>query len=814
MRNLKGPQWHMFCQSANLVTYLSIMIRNYIFTAWRNAVRSRATSIINIFGLTIGLTCFILIALYIRYEMSYDLNHEKSDRTYRIAQQQKGNFFRGTDRFAGTPLVLGSTLRREFPDVETATTLQLQNMPLEKDGQVFSEGGLFADEYIFDVFTFPVIAGIGKDALRDPNAIILSAAMAKKYFGNEDAVGKTLVTQGQRLLTVKGIIDDAPKNQHFTFDFIMSFRNLPFFEDESWSSNNFITYIVLPPDRDYKKFETKLVALDKYVKDAYASLPFKPTFFLQPLEDIHLHSQINFEIGINNDISNIWLFASIALIILLLASINYTNLATARSSLRAKEVGMRKALGAKKSQLVYQFLGESFLLTVISFALALALANILLPSFNALLDKQIPFKILIDNWSLIGMIATALLLSGLSGLYPAMYLSALKPSKAIKGSSVKNEKGKPVLSSALVVAQFTVSIVLATGSIVIYQQLHFIQSKKLGYNREHIVYIPNTDRGVSAKFSTLRNELLKNPQIEKVSFPEEVPLNMISEGIVSDWEGNNNKSNLYIYRNHVDYDFLDLFEIELLEGRNFSPDHPADSVNTYILNESAVKALGWEAPIGKRFNGGEVIGVVRDFHFQPMDLTIQPLYLTFRSKANDGYNNIAVKIKMERPDKTVGYILQTLKSVSPHIPFDCHFLECDYDSLYNSEKRFGKAFNIFTALALFIASMGLIGLVSHHIIQRTKEIGIRKVLGASVPSVVSLVSKDFLKLILMAIIIAVPIAFWATNKWLQDFAYKIEVEWWIFIVSGFTALIVGLCTISIQSIKAALVNPVESLKSE
>ena len=789
------------------------MIKNYIIIAWRNLFRDKVTNAINIFGLTIGMTCFILIALYIQFEMSYDMHHEKADQIYRIAQQQEGNFFRGTDRFAGTPSVLTPTLRNEFPDVKAATTLQLYAMPLEKDGHVFLEQGLFSDEYLLDVLTFPILKGLGKEALQDPNAIILTKSLAKKYFGDEEPMGKTLLSENERLLTVKGIIADIPKNQHFSFDFITSFKNLPFYEENRWNSNNFLTYVVLTKGYDYKKLEEKLISLNKYL-GSYAGLPFKPKFFMQPLQSIHLHSKINFEIGANNEMRNIWLFASIAFIILLLASINYMNLTTARSSLRAKEIGMRKVLGARKGQLVYQFLGESFLFTVISFTLAIALASALLPSFNLLLDKSIPFTILGNRWLLTGMLIAALLLTVLSGLYPALFMSTLLPAKAIRGGILKINGGGSALRSSLVVGQFTASMVLAIGSLVIYRQLQFIQQKDLGYNREHVVYIPNNDENISKKFSAIRSELLRNPQIEQVSMATEVPLDMTSEGLVNEWEGNNDKRDLFIYRNYVDYDFIDLFEIELVEGRNFSPDHPTDSVNSYILNESAVKALGWESAIGKQFRGGQVIGVVKDFHFQRFDLTIQPLYLGFRSKANDRFNNIAVKIKMDKPEETMGYIERTMKAISPHTPFDCRFLGYDYDQLYKSETRFGQVFNIFTGLALFIACIGLFSLVSHHVVQRTKEIGIRKVLGASTESIVALVSKEFLKLVLISILIASPVAWWAMNKWLQDFAYKIKIEWWMFVLTGLVAVSVALLTISLQSIKAALMNPVKSLRSE
>jgi putative ABC transport system permease protein len=379
---------------------------------------------------------------------------------------------------------------------------------------------------------------------------------------------------------------------------------------------------------------------------------------------------------------------------------------------------------------------------------------------------------------------------------------------------LKNYKGGSGLRNVLVIGQFTASIVLAIGSIVIYQQLQYVQNKKLGYNRERIIYIPYNDVDISDKFSTIRAELLKNPQIEKISFPPYMPLNMISEGIVNNWEGKNNKENLFIYRNYVDYDFIDLFEIELLEGRNFSPEYPTDFVSSYILNESALKALGWESAIGKQFQGGRVIGVAKDFHFQPFDLAIQPLFLSFRSNANNDLNNIAIKVKMDEPEKTLAYIQQTMKTIAPHFPFEYRFMDEAYNQLYKSEKRFGQAFNIFTILALFIACIGLFALVSHHLLQRTKEIGIRKLLGATTAGIVELLSKDFLKLILISVAIASPIAWWAMNKWLQDFTYRIAISWWIFLIAGVVALLLALITVSFQAIKAAIANPVKSLRTE
>ena len=762
------------------------------------------------------MTCFILITLYIQYELSYDKHHEKADRIYRVIQQQKGNDFRGTDLFALAPMPLVPTLKEGFPEVEAATTLQISDALLSHNEEVFSEQGLFSDEFVFDVFTFPVLKGDGKKALKDPNAILLTESLAKKYFADEPAIGKTLLFENDRPLTVKGIIQDIPDNQHFGFDYITSFKNLPYYEQDlgRWNSNNYRAYVVLPEGYDYKELEEKMTAFDEYTEAAYSSAPFGPKFFLQPILDIHLRSRINFEMSANGDIRYVYLFASIAFIILLLASINYMNLATARSARRAKEVGMRKVLGARKGQLINQMLGESFFLTIISFLVALTLVDILLPAFNQLLDKPIPFHIIGNSWILVVMFSAALLVGGLSGLYPAVFLSAVSPIKAFRGTFLKNYKEGAVLRNILVIGQFTTAIVLAIGSVVIYQQLQFIQNKKLGFNRDQVVYIPFGQQEVNKKATTIKAELLDHPQIEKVSFATVLPLNSYNQGVENSWEGNVNQEELWIYRNYVDYDFFDLFEIELLEGRNFSPDYPTDTTATYILNESAVKALGWESPIGKQFRDGQVIGVVKDFHFQPFDLAIEPLWITFRNSGNSFNGNIVMKVNMDDLDGALAHIQQTMKTLLPQMPFEHRFLDDSYNQLYQSEKRFGQAFNIFTLLALFIACIGLFGLVSHNVLQRTKEIGIRKVLGASVTNIVELLSKDFLKLVIVALFLAAPIAWYAMRQWLENFAYRIELQWWVFALAGILAIGIAFLTVSLQSVKAALANPVESLRNE
>lgn len=799
------------------------MINSYFKIAWRSLIKQKLYTTINVTGLTIGMTCFILLALYTQYELSYDQQHEKSDRIYRIAHQLRGYTFQGTDQFACSSIPVGLSTKEEIPEVESVTILKTTFDLFKKEGQVLSEQGLYTDTSFFDIFSFPVIEGDPKSALKDKNAIILTATMAKKFFGNNSPIGKEMEGRDKKMMIVRAVIEDVPDNHHFKFNYLTSLDNHSgYVEDKKkwrWSYSNYWSYALLKKGADRQKVETAMKPFgEKAAAELAASnFTFKPLYFLQPLTDIHLHSQINLELEANSDIRYLYLAASIAFIILFLALINYMNLTTARSSKRAKEVGIRKVLGAKRGQVVHQFMAESLLLTLFSFGLAFGLARFLLPAFNQLMGLEIPFHLYNNNLFLIGMGAVALLLAGLSGLYPAVLSAAVAPVNALKGSWLKNRKEGAFLRNILVVGQFTAAIVLATSSLVIYQQLQFIQNKKLGYTRDQIVYIPYQEQNVFDKTSTIRTELLKHPKINKVAIPTYLPLNMISQGVEDKWEGNETKEELLIYQNYVDYDFLDLFEIDLLTGRNFSPAFPTDSSSSYILNETAVKKLGWDnaSAIGKSFSDGKVIGVVKDFHFLRFDLAIEPLYLTFHNKWTSSYaGNIVLKMNMEDGENTIAYIQNTLKTVLPQLPFEHRYLDESFNQLYQSEKRFGAAFNIFTLIALFIACIGLFGLVTHHVLQRTKEIGVRKVLGASITNIVGLISKDFLKLVILSSLIAAPLAWWSVDTWLQDFAYRIELNWWVFVIVGLVAILIASLTIGSQSLKAALANPVEAIKSK
>lgn len=793
------------------------MLKNYIKIAWRNLKKGKLYSFINLSGLTIGMTSFILITLFVQFELSYDEQHENADNIYRVISKQPGNEFKGTDLFSGTPFPLGMAMAIDFPEVEAKTSIDLRSNLLNKGKEVFSEKGIFADKGFFDVFTIKLISGVGKSALEEPLNILLTESLAKKFFGNESPLNQTITFNRRTEFTIKGVIADPPKNQHFNYSYIASISAAPYYLENSdaWGNNVAVTYVKLAKGTDSKKLETKLLAYRKNAKEEYAKYGLKaPIYKLQPLKDIHLYSKVNFELEPNGDMKYVYLYSLVAFVILLLASINYMNLTTVRSAQRTKEIGMTKVLGANRQQLIFQFLGESFLFTIFSFLLALGLAYLLLPEFGRLLDKNIPFDIVGNKWLLPSMFCMAILVGSLSGLYPSVFLSGVSPVKAFKDNFLKNKGGNAWLRNGLVVGQFTTAIVLAIASLIIYQQLQFTQNKNLGYDREHIVHVPYSTNEISENENIIRNELLKNPRINKVSISSQIPLEFDNQGYINNWEGNTTEQQFLIYRTFVDYDFIDVLGMEIVEGRAFSEDFVTDEKEGYIINEAAAKSLGWKTSVGKEFDDGQIIGVVKDFHIQKFDLAIEPLYMRMRPEWAKTYGEVIMSVNTDDFEETKKYIISVMGKAAPLVPFDVKFLDDTYAQLYNSEIRLGSTFNIFTILALFIASMGMFGLVSHSVLQRTKEIGIRKVLGSSTVAIVSLVSKDFLKLVVIALLAAYPIAYYLMDDWLLQFAYRIDISWIVFVIAGLLTIIVALATISFQAIKAATANPVKSLRTE
>ena len=705
----------------------------------------------------------------------------------------------------------------DFPEVEAKTGIDLRSNLLSKDEEAYSEKGIFADKGFFDVFTVKLISGEGKSALEEPLNVLLTESLAKKFFGNESPLNQTIVFNRSTQFTIKGVIADPPKNQHFKYSYIASISAAPSYLENSdaWGNNVAVTYVKLAEGTNAKALEAKLSVYRKYAEEEYARYGLKaPIYQLQPLKDIHLYSKVNFELESNGDMKYVYLYSLIAIVILLLASINYMNLTTVRSAQRAKEIGMTKVFGANRKQLMSQFLGESFLFTIFSFLFALCLASLLLPEFGQLLDKDIPFNLVGNEWLLLGMFCTAIIVGSLSGLYPAVFLSGVSPVKALNGNFLKFTGSNAWLRNGLVVAQFTAAIVLAIGSLIIYQQLQFTQNKNLGYDREHIVHIPYSTDEIAKNEDVIRDELLKNPRIKKVSISTQIPFGFNNQGLMDNWEGNHTGKRIGIYRAFIDNDFMDVLGMELVEGRAFSEDFATDETEGYIINEAAAKAFGWKTSIGKEFDEGRVIGVVKDFHIQKFDLAIEPLFMRMRPDWAKTFGHVIMTINPENFEETKKYITSVMNEAAPLMPFDVKFLDDTYAQLYDSEIRLGRTFNIFTILALFIASIGMFGLVSHSVLQRTKEIGIRKILGSSTAAIVSLISRDFLKLVFVALLAACPIAYYFMDDWLQGFAYRIEIDWWVFLLVGFMSLVIATITISFQSIKSALANPVKSLRTE
>jgi len=795
------------------------MLQNYLKIALRNLVKQKLYAFVNIFGLAIGLACVILILVYVRYELSFDRFHENADRIFRIVQRQPGNVFLGSDHFAVTPAPLASTLVDEYPEVTHATTITSNNALISHGDVHFYEEGLKADAHLFEVFTFPMIHGIAETALVEPNTIVLTESLARKIFGDEDPMGQTLIHQNQDAFTVTGVIEDVPDNAHFTFAFVTSIRSdsnyLRNLEEGRWNNNSWFTYFLLEEGSDYQQVQAKMRAFtEKYLADDDDDPDELNQYYIQPMTDIHLRSHVNFEMGTNNDMKYIYLFSAIALIILLIACVNYMNLATARSITRAREVGMRKVVGAHRWQLIQQFIGESMLLAFLAMVLAMVLVFLLLPVFGSLVERDLSLGLVGGGTLLLGLLGIGLVVGFVAGSYPALFMAALRPVHVLKGSMERRAR-RSRLQSLLVVGQYAISIMLVAGSLIIYQQLRYIQNKEIGYNRDHVVVLRIRDADVRENQETIKSELQRHGNVTAVTFTSHLPTRIASSTTVQGWEGSNEDDELSIYRTNVDYDFLDVFELKLADGRIFSPDFASDTI-AFVINETAVRALGWREGegVGKRFKDGDeegsVIGVLKDFHMHSLHQPIQPLMLRM-----DGnwFGYIAAKVRPDDLPQTLAFLEETMRRFTPY-PFEYEFLDETFDQLYKTEIKLGEAFGYFTLLALLIASLGLFGLAAFSAEQRTKEIGVRKVLGASVPAIVLLLSKEFTRLVVVAFVLAIPVAYLAMNRWLEDFAYRIDVSWPVFLAAGLAALLVALLSVGYQAFKAARVNPVVSLRYE
>ena len=808
------------------------MSSNYLKIAWRNLVKNKTFSVINIAGLAIGLGCFILIALYILDEISYDRFHEKSDRIYRVDSDIR---FGGTDlKLAVCSDPMGPTLKKDYPQVEEYVRIYASSgSKLLKKGTEFivEENVAHADSTIFRVFTLPAIQGNTATALNEPNTVVITESAAKKYFGTNNPLGRTIETDNGELYKVTAVIKDIPHNSHFDLDFIFSMDNVDY-GFGTYLSHNFQTYILLREGTDYKAFEKNFdQVIEKYVlpqakqfmqinsMDDFKKAGNNLQYYLMPLTKIHLYSDRFPELGVNGSIQYVYIFGAVAIFILLIACINFMNLSTARSANRAKEVGIRKVLGTEKQSLIRQFLTESTMMALISLVIAIVIAWTVLPFFNNISNKSLTIQSLLSGRVLPMLILLPLIVGLLAGSYPAFFLSSFQPIQVLKGR-INAGFRKSNLRSSLVVVQFFVSIFLIIGTIIVYRQLDYIQTKKLGFNKDQVLIINGTG-ALTNNAEAFRNEVLNMKGVVSGTLSGFLPVSSSSrnDNTFSTEAVMDSKNGFTMQNWSVDHNYIPTLGMEIIRGRNFSPSFGTDS-SAAIVNESAAQVMGHADPIGKKIyeatGPGQpptvytVIGIVKNFHFESLRQNISPLSLRLRR------NPFAASFKVNTQDikDLVNQVESKWKSMAPGMPFSYRFLDEAFDNMYRTEQRVGRVALAFSILTILIACLGLFGLATYMAEQRTKEIGVRKVLGASVSNIVQMLSVDFLKLVLISALFAIPIGWWVMNTWLQDFAYRINVGWWVFIVAIAVAAIIALATVSYQAIKAAVSNPVKSLRTE
>ena len=800
------------------------MFRNYFITALRNLRRNKLYTAINIFGLSVGLAACLLIGVYITHELSYDKFNVNANRIVRATMEYGSAGTINTTATTGTKV--GPQFKRTFPVIDEYARTFITHNVVKSGDKIFDEPRiLYADPSFFKIFSFHIVEGDATTALDAPDKIVITQSMAKKYFGNEDALNKT-ITSGGKDLRVSAVCEDVPQNSQIKFDFATQFLNLGNgVKDETWWTANWITYFLLHNEKDIPQLQQQVV---NYMKTpevrADANLQGKDylTYHLEPLTKVHLYSSLSgFEP--NGSITYIYMFAVIALLILIIACANYTNLATAQSSGRSGEIGMRKVMGASKRQVFLQFMSESSLVTFIAAILALVISILLIPYFNSVTGKQFTADVLLEPLPLVSLFIFTLIVSFFAGSYPALILSGTQIMNVLK-KGFNFTGGNNMLRKTLIVAQFGISVFLIIYTIIILQQMHFMQTKNLGYDKEHIVVLP-IGGNMHQNFQSLKDAFSQVRGVESVTASYETPEYVEwGDGITAiDEKG---KHDISLNAMPVDLDFIKTMKMQLAAGRDFQQSDFAmmDTVNNYInfrqpylINETLAKTIGWTASqaidktISKGDAAGPVVGVVKDFNFSSLHDPIGPLVIFL---GRDFSRDFMLRINGNDMQSTLDRLQAVWKQRVPDRPFNYHFLDDDYNKLYLAEQRTSKLFGVAAGLAIILACLGLFGLAAFTTVQRTKEIGIRRVLGANVGNITLLVAKNFLQLVSIAIVIAIPLAWWAGNKWLQDFAFRIPVQAYIFVATAIITIIIALCTVGYHSIKAALANPVKSLRTE
>lgn len=812
------------------------MLRSYIKIAWRNLLKNKTFSLINIFGLAVGLGCFILIALYVLDELSYDRFYPDAKNTYRIHSDIR---FGGTDlNLAVSSDPFGATLKKDYPEVEQYVRFYAgSGRKFIKHGSetIIENRTAYVDSTYFDVFPRPMLAGNPKTALNEPNSVALSASAAKKYFGTTDALGKTLQVgvNDQTTYKVTAVYADMPANSHFHFECLFPMENVTDYSFGNYLSHNFQTYVRLREGADPRALEAKFPDLiNRYIlpqasqfMEIKSMADFEKSgnrlaYSLMPLTDVHLHSDRMAELEVNGNVQYVYVFGVVALLLLIIACINFMNLSTARSANRAREVGIRKVMGTERSTLIGQFMAESTLTSCLAFAFGVGLAVIALPYFNELAGKEFHLSTLFQPRYLFFLLSLPIVVGLLAGYYPAFFLSSFRPIEVLK-SKLNAASSKSNFRNALVTVQFSISLLLIIATVIVYKQLNYIQSKNLGFNKDQVLIV-NATSALEDNKEAFKNEIKQLNGVKGACYAGYLPVenSSRSDNTFSTTAVLDAKTGFNMQVWNVDYDYIPTLGMEIAKGRNFSQQYGTDSTGL-VINETAAKMLGPGDPIGKKLysstgNSSEetlaytIVGVVKNFHYQSLRENVGPLAMRL------GFNRweTAFKVNMSEAPNLLAQIEGKWKQMAPGMPFRYQFLDQAFDEMYRAEQRIGTVALCFAFLTILIACLGLFGLVTYMTEQRTKEIGIRKVLGASVTGITALLAKDFLRLVLLAILIASPLAWYLMKQWLANFAFRINIEWWMFVGAGVLAILIAFVTIGWQSMRAALANPIKSLRSE
>lgn len=803
------------------------MLKNYLRTTYRNLIKYKSYSLINIFGLSLGIACCILIYGYIGYELSYDRYHKNADNIYRIAS--RSSVSGQTTELATVPGPMGPTMILEFPEVLDMVRFMptVKRVFTYQDRSFFQEGVLYADQSVFDVFSFELIEGDPGTALQVPFTMVLTEKTAQKMFGSENPVGKIINWDNKFDYRITGIVKDPPPNSHFMFNVLASFSTLIRYDPRlgtSWSVS-YQTYLLLKENVDPEEFEQKMIGFnEKYLGPMLMETGTELETYLQPLKSIHLHSRLQNELGINSDFRIIYIFWAIAVIILLIACINFMNLATARSINRAKEVGVRKVLGAERKKLIVQFFGESFVFTFLSLVLALFWAQVFLPYLKVLVGKNIVLNYLEMPLLWKGLCTTVLFVGFAAGSYPAIVLSAFRPISVLRGNVQQNAKGS-CFRSLLVIVQFAISAALIISTAVIFNQYTYMQNKDLGFNKQNLLAVAIQNDEVRIGLESFKQELLKLSGVESAGASSMVPGEMYLFNIETYPEGYSRDQVVRMDNFLVDYGFLDTFEIEVVQGRGFLKTVASDFTEAVLINETAAKKLGWNDPVGKTIElpsdedlvRKTILGVFRDIHQRSLYSVVEPTvieYIGTQGPIENRARRLTLRLNTDDISGTMAKIEQKWKEVYPNHPYYSFFLDQFFDRQHRSEEKLGSIFRTFSILAVVIGCLGLFGLASFTAELRTKEIGIRKVLGSTTMSIVVLLGKKFIFLVMLSNIIAWPIAFFGMKKWLQNFPYSTDIRIEVFAITALLTFAIAMLTVGYQSLKAALANPVDSLRYE